>query len=307
MVGFFLCWIATLARKFTKRALDLQEQAILLASRRLVFQNWADAHTHLAHIGYYRFTGYLHPFKIGGDGPDAEEYRPGTTFELVHDRYVFDRKLRILIFEAIEKVEIAARSTVSNSLASRHGSHWYLDQKLFAKPTWLSKKAHLNLAKWHADFIADIQRQIGHAEEHRRDIFIKHYYNSYSDPDMPPCWMVFETISFGTISYCFKFLRQPECREICKAFGLNHQVLASWLHSISYVRNLCAHHSRVWNRRLTIKPIIPHALRIQFSNQNDRIYAVLLAIQIILRNIWGDNNWAERLSGSQIDRPNDCR
>jgi abortive infection bacteriophage resistance protein len=305
MVGFFFLGTATLARRpFTKRALDLQDQAILLASRRLVFENWADAHEHLEHIGYYRFTGYLHPFKIGGSGPNAEDYRPGTTFELVHDRYVFDRKLRMLILDAVEKIEITARSAISNSLATRHGPHWYLDSTLFDQPNWLYQRKKFDVAAWHAEFIDDVKRQIGHEEQHRRDIFIQHYYDTYNVPDMPPCWMVFEVISFGSISYCFKFLKQPECKEVCQKFGLNHQVLTSWLHSISYVRNLCAHHSRVWNRVLTIKPVIPNARRVAFNSQNDRIYAVLLALQIILQKIWGNNHWAEGLRKLLEEHPN---
>jgi Abi-like protein len=83
---------------FTKPASGLEDLAILLAGRGLVFENWADSFSHLEHIGYYRFTGYLHPFKIGGA---AEYYLPGTTFELVHDRYIFDRKLRILVREEV--------------------------------------------------------------------------------------------------------------------------------------------------------------------------------------------------------------
>src|SRR5450432_1784780 len=98
MVGFSLSGTTILARvPFTKQALDLEQQAILLASRGLVFDNWGGSFEHLEHIGYYRFTGYLHPFKIGGGGPDHENFLPSTTFEMAHDRYVFDRHLRMLI------------------------------------------------------------------------------------------------------------------------------------------------------------------------------------------------------------------
>jgi abortive infection bacteriophage resistance protein len=210
----------------------------------------------------------------------------------------------MLILEAVEKIEIAIRSAVSNSIAMRHGPHWYLDQNLFAKPNYLHKRPKFEVRTWHSDFVADVKRQIGHDDAHRRDIFIKHYYETYNAPDMPPCWMVFEVISFGSISHCFKFLRQTECKEICEKFGLSHQILSSWLHSISYVRNLCAHHARVWNRILTIKPIIPNALRLEFDHKNDRIYAVLLALQLMLRKIWSNNHWAEALRDLIEGHPN---
>lgn len=280
---------------FRKPALTLEEQAILLASRGLVFDDWGGSHTHLEHIGYYRFTGYLHPFKIGGAGADAEHFRAGTTFELVHDRYIFDRKLRMLILEAVEKIEIAARATLSNSVASRHGPHWYMDPNLFARPNYYHRTKRFDAVAWHASFIDDVKRQIGHDDENRRDVFVRHYYDTYDHPEMPPCWMVFEVISLGSISQCLKFLKHPEYGQTCKKFGQNHQIVSSWLHAISYVRNLCAHHSRVWNRILTIKPTIPNAQRVAFNNQNDRIYAVLLIMQLLLKRIWTNNDWAESL------------
>jgi abortive infection bacteriophage resistance protein len=295
MVGFSLSGTAILARiPFTKQALDLEQQAILLASRGLVFENWGGSFEHLEHIGYYRFTGYLHPFKKGGTGPDHEEFLSNTTFEQVHDRYIFDRKLRMLVLEAVEKIEIAVRASISNSVASRQGPHWFQDRRNFAKPTWFNQP-NFNVTQWHADFISDVKRQIGHDQAFRRDVFIKHYYGTYSSPDMPPCWMIFEVISFGSISHCLKFLKHPEYANVCKKFGLSHQILSSWLHSISYIRNICAHHSRLWNRVFTIKPIIPNARRGQFNNSNDRVYAALLVMQILLEKIWATNHWAESL------------
>lgn len=291
-------------RPFKKPALALEDLTFLLATRGLKFDDWAGAHTHLEHIGYYRFTGYLRPFKIGGGGDDAENFRPGTAFEDVHDRYIFDRKIRLLILEAVEKIEIAARSAISDSVSSRHGPHWYMDAKLFGRPNYYHRNHKFDAAAWHASFIEDIKRQIGHDDPQRRDIFVKHYYDTYDDPEMPPCWMVFEVITFGSISQCLKFLKSPECASVCKKFGLSHQIISSWLHSISYVRNLCAHHSRLWNRVLTIKPTISNAHRRAFSTGNDRLYAALLAMQILLSRIWSNNEWAERLKSLIDSHPN---
>ncbi|QHO73609.1 hypothetical protein ACH79_14075 [Bradyrhizobium sp. CCBAU 051011] len=274
---------------FRKPAMGLHELATRMAERGLTFDDWAGAHEHLEHIGYYRLTGYLHQFKTGD-----ESFLPGTTFESVHDRYIFDRKLRPLIIEAVEKIEIAARVSISDSLALKHGPHWYLNRGLFGTPSWFYSKdrARFDLADWHARFVDDLRRQI----EQSHQSFIKHYYKTYADPDMPPCWMVFEIISFGSVSSCLKFLKSPEVKETCRKFALNHQVLSSWLHSMSYVRNLCAHHSRLWNHQMTIKPIVPADRRAQFNgSQNERIYASLLTMQILLQRIWTNNNWAEQL------------
>ncbi|MBR1225231.1 Abi family protein [Bradyrhizobium sp. AUGA SZCCT0176] len=270
--------------------MQLHDLTTLMAERGLTFDDWAGAHEHLEHIGYYRLTGYLYQFKTGD-----ESFLPGTTFESVHDRYIFDRKLRLLIIEAVEKIEIAARVSISDSLALKHGAHWYLNRGLFGTPNWFysKDKAKFDLAAWHARFVEDSRRQI----EQSHQGFIKHYYKTYADPEMPPCWMVFEIISFGSVSNCFKFLKSPEVKETCRKFALNHHVLSSWLHSMSYVRNLCAHHSRLWNHQMTIKPIVPADRRMQFNgSQNERIYASLLTMQILLQKIWKDNGWAEQLS-----------
>jgi abortive infection bacteriophage resistance protein len=141
-------------------------------SRGLTFNDSAGAERHLEHIGDYRFSGYAEPFETGGGGPNNRHYRAGTTFEDVLDRYVFDRKLRLVVMDGIERIEIAVRAGVSNSIALAHGPHWYRNPAFFNAPFR------------HADFITDIQRQIGHdpTQNHKRDIFIKHYYATYNDP-----------------------------------------------------------------------------------------------------------------------------
>jgi abortive infection bacteriophage resistance protein len=107
--------------------------------------------------------------------------------------------------------------------------------------------------------------------------------------------MIFEAISFGTISMGFKFLIHPEYQGVCNKFGLNHQVLSSWIHAISYIRNLCAHHSRLWNRICTIKPIAANQHRADLL-PNDRVYSQLAIMQIMLGKVSPNNHWAERLA-----------
>src|SRR5207253_2193448 len=83
--------------------------------------------------------------------------------------------------------------------------------------------------------------QIGHApaDSRRRDTHIEHYYQTYSKPDMPPSWMVFESVTFGAISFAYKNLIPREIASVCTSYGLPHPVLASWLHSLNYIRNIC--------------------------------------------------------------------
>ncbi|MES0864832.1 Abi family protein [Ruegeria sp. SCPT10] len=266
-----------------------------MIERGLVVKDEDEAKHYLHQIGYYRFCGYTLPFQKGGDGYDRHEFRTPVEFGVILDRYVFDRKLRLLLLDAIERIEVSFRAALSNSIAQRHTPHWYQDATLF-EPTYE-----------HAALITELKRQIVHnpgtpEREAQRDVHIKHYYDTYNDPDMPPCWMVFETISFRTISRIFEGLYKSETTEVCNPLRVNHETLGSWMHSISYVRNLCAHHKRVWNKTLTIKPAIAKKHKTKFQG-NTKIYGVMVVIQIILEQVAPDNTWAERLSDLLEEHP----
>ena len=271
---------------FSKPALSLPDQLRLLETRGLQVNDRAAATHYLIHIGYYRLSGYALPFQKGGSGPGRHDFRAGVTFDDVLDRYIFDRKLRLLVMDAIERIEVSVRAAMSNSIAPRHGAHWYLNRQLFS--------ASFN----HADFIAAIRRQIGHdpMNHKRRDVPIQHYYQTYSTPEMPPSWMVFESVSFGTISFAYSNLLPSEFDLVRAGFGLPHPVLSSWLHAVNYVRNICAHHGRLWNRECRIRPLAARAYKTDMM-PNERIYAQLVAMQVMLGRIAPGNHWAEKLRG----------
>jgi abortive infection bacteriophage resistance protein len=269
------------------------DQLNQLVARGMIVNDPEAATHYLNHIGYYRLSGYTRPFLKDPSGLGAPTFKPNSTFEDVLDRYVFDRKLRLLAMDAIERIEVSIRSAFSNAIATRHGSHWYQNDNLFSQS--LS----------HIEYLQDLKHQIGHGPEnrHRRDIYVEHYYEKYSSPDMPPCWMVFESVSFGTISQTYKNLAHPEFNFICKPLGLNHAVLISWLHSLSYLRNICAHHGRLWNRECRIKPLAANAYKADLS-PNTRIYAQLVVMQVLLKKIVPDNHWALRLEELLDAHPN---
>lgn len=269
---------------FNKPPLSITAQLALLVGRGLTVNDPADAIHYLTHIGYYRLSGYALPFQIDGTGSDRHNFKRGVTFDQILDRYVFDRKLRLLVMDAIERIEISVRAALSNAIAARHGAHWYLNPRLFSR------------SFDHARFVDDIKQQIGHApgNSRRRDIYIEHYYQTYSTPDMPPCLMIFESLNFGTISFAYMNLAHPEFVSVCGGYGLPHPVLISWLHSLNYIRNICAHHRRLWNRECRIKPLIARAFKADLS-PNERVYAQLVAMQILLAKIAPSNHWAQEL------------
>jgi len=290
----FHVWQTTSLRiPFVKPPLSVPEQLERLTSRGLIISDPVATAHYLNHIGYYRLSGYARSFQKDISGQGTADFKPGTTFEDILDRYVFDRKLRLVVMDAVERIEVSIRSALSNAIATRHGSHWYQDIKMF------------DPAIGHITLLDKIKIQIGYAPEYsdRRDTYIQHYYDKYSSPELPPCWMVFESVSFGIISKSYKNLIYPEFNFICKPLELNHTILRSWLHSISYIRNICAHHSRLWNRECRIKPLVAKAYKADIS-PNNRVYAQFVVMQILLQKIVPGNHWGQKLIDLLGEHPN---
>ncbi len=184
------------------------------------------------------------------------------------------------------------RSIANNQLCLRHGAHWFMNQRLFA-PGFDHEKL-LTRIEEELDMPANATKP---ARPHS-EVFINHYYVKYDDPYLPPAWMIGETLSLGAWSQIYANLGAASDRKaIAAPFGYDESILARWLHTLAYVRNLCAHHSRLWNRKLVIKAPIPrkHTLRIQ-TNSADRFYAVAVVSFDLLRAVEPATQWNHRLT-----------
>jgi abortive infection bacteriophage resistance protein len=265
---------------YGKPALTFQQQIQLLESRGLSFTNKTAAEKYLSTISYYRLSAYMLTFQVRND--PSHTYLSNATFEKILRLYQFDRELRLLLFDAIEKIEISLRTQIIYHLSHTYGAHWYTDASLFR-----SSLEHQNLI----EKINDV------CNANDKEVFITHYLNKYTNPTLPPSWMALETISFGQLSKIYRFLNTPnELRSIANQFGVDIMVLGSWLHSINYVRNICAHHSRIWNKLLAISPINPRRTQfIWLSNRQlnqKKIYFTLSVINYMLRAINGQSDFA---------------
>ncbi|MDD2963136.1 MAG: Abi family protein [Bacteroidales bacterium] len=223
---------------YSKTALTYEDQLRQLKLRGLIVEDQQKALHLLEVISYYRLSGYWYPLlsdKLN------HRFKQNATFEAAFSIYKFDRELRLLVLRELEKIEVAIRAKMIYILSHRLTPFWYLDSSNF-----LSQHKHSSaLEKMKAEY-------------HRSDEeFVQSFRNKYSDP-MPPSWMMFEVSSFGTLSTLYSNLKVfREKREIAKYFGLSDVVFSSWLHSIVYLRNICAHHTRLWNREMQIQPAIP--------------------------------------------------
>lgn len=110
---------------FEKPPLGLDELVDRLVDRGLTVPDRDRARRYLRHIGYYRLSPYTIPFQRGG--PD-HLFRAGTGFDDVVDLYVFDRALRLLVMDALERVEVAVRAALTDHMSTTYGdSHWYIN------------------------------------------------------------------------------------------------------------------------------------------------------------------------------------
>jgi abortive infection bacteriophage resistance protein len=269
--------------QFKKPATTIAEQIALLKGRGLLFNDETNAAHYLSNISYYRLRAYTFPFQ---DELHPDHCFNGTVcFEDIISVYVFDRELRLLVFNAIEKIEIAIRTKLIYYFSLSYGSHWHENALLY-----------MNSGRFNKD-IDDLHKEIDRSAE----TFIKHYKNKYSTPDYPASWMSLEVASLGLLSKLFSNLRNgKEKKAICHDFGVrNYTILESWLHSICHVRNICAHHGRLWNRRLTAQPEMPKNPMYTFLNNKNinvnKLYAILSCMTNMLHIISPQNNFNTNL------------
>lgn len=227
-----------MTRIFSKPALTCAEQIAHLRANGMQVDDEQKATYWLRHVSYYRLSAYWLYFEHpkGQPGP---RFRPGTTFERVTALYDFDRALRRLIMRGTEHVEVALRGSWAYELGQMGDGHSYLDAGLYAD----RREFHGNLSK--------LASEVGWS----RETYIKHYRETYDVPAMPPVWMVAEMMSFGQLSRWYSNLGDRALRNrIARMLGLPETVLVPLVRHVTDIRNICAHHGRLWNRRFLIPP-----------------------------------------------------
>ena len=202
-------------------------------------ENQENAKKILLWNNYYRVSGYAIHFEIFKDRRKTHKFKKEASFNKVIDLLQFDSQLRQLILRHIEILEIAFRSRFCYEMAMNTGdSHWHLDTTLFTSSD-----------RWqHSEFIRICEQEAKRSHE----IFIKSYQDKYSNPPEPASWIMTEIVSFGRWSKLYSNLKERGHKKlISNAFDVSPREMESWIHGLSLVRNLCAHHSRIWNRNFT--------------------------------------------------------
>jgi abortive infection bacteriophage resistance protein len=277
---------------FTKPALTIADQLNRLINLGMIIADRSHAEHCLQHISYYRLSAYWLPFENPKDqiGP---RFRPGTTFENVMMLYDFDRQLRLLVLDAIERIEVAVRGSWAYQMAMLGGSHEYLKADHYTEITKFIKNG------------GSLDREVIRS----KDIFIKHYKSKYDSPEFPLVWMVAEIMSFGLLSSWYAALKQPRVRQlIADPFDIDERIFVTVVHQLAIVRNFCAHHSRLWNRILTVEFTLPRSnpedLAAALNRQEPkRVYNTFVMLQFLLSKADPTNDWGKRLTALMVNLP----
>lgn len=274
---------------FSKPALTYEEQLHQLAERGLIIGNKERASHLLESISYYRLSGYWYPLL---EDKERHIFKAGSTFDSAFKMYSFDRALRVMIIRELEKIEVSIRSKMIYILSHEYDPFWYSNEKLFKDPGRHKK----TLDKLMSEYVRS------------REEFIIKFKVKYNN-EFPPCWILLEVSSFGMVSSLYSNLldRLPK-RKVSRHFGLAEKVLESWMHSIVYLRNLCAHHSRLWNNNLNITPMRPMRVdKTWLQNQevqNSKSYYIISMLLYLLQTINPNNSFVSRFKMLLDEYPN---
>lgn len=259
--------------EYNKQALDTPDLLALLKQRGLVITNEQEALKTLSIISYFRLACYFRPMEAD---KQTHKFREGSTLEQVMALYEFDTALRDMVFCATRQIEVALRTRINHHFSRNHSPFWFSQVDL-------ATDGHL-----FAEHLSSVDRELHRSKEE----FIKEHFARYDKPTFPPAWKTLETVSFGTLSKLYgNFAEKADKKAVAEDFGLpQHEFLNSWMESLTSLRNFCAHHSRIWNRRYALKPQMPKTLAggdwlTDFSFPPDKIYPQLCCIAYWLNAI----------------------
>lgn len=290
-----------------------EEQLDQLVARGMQVTDRERALDCLERIGYYRLSGYWYAFRervaqpplLDKGGEElrkakpgtliADRFRPGATFQNAVDLYVFDKQLRLLAMDALERIEVALRVDVSHTLG-RLDKFAYLKPEFFHQEFSSKLDQNSGLSRHH-EWLAKHARLIGRSKED----FVRHHKDKYGLP--LPIWVACEVWDFGTMSALFGGMRETEQDAIAVQYGIgNGRIFATWLRSLNYLRNVCAHHSRLWNRNIVDQPRLTPATEhpwvepfVADDHARARCFLLLAIARHLLQVVNPRSSWPARM------------
>lgn len=270
--GTFILSEVPVMNPYPKRILTIPQQLQSYINAGMTISSIDEATVALTTIGYYRLRGYS--FHLYDNA--SKQYLPGTDFSDVLNLYHFDTELSQLLFGMATCIEVALRARLSDALLT------YNDALILTDPYVFSDK------KLFWQNLSSLSSQVARSN----DVFIRHNFHNH-DGEIP-LWAAVEIMSFGTLSKTIKNLktgstsaytifanyyryRSPRGRLVKPSL----QMLSSWIQSVSVLRNMCAHNSRIYNRTINTFPELLIADRLNPVPLHNGLYQILLAMKYL--------------------------
>lgn len=292
---------------YKKPYLTIPQQRELLIFRGMAVPDPAKADEYLQRIGYYRLSAYWYPFRKlfhlqDGTFKLGDDFKGGTEFKHATDLYAFDKGLRLLVLDAIERIEISVRTEVALGIG-RHAPHAHRDaNRVDGRFTNIVRPKPQSM---HTEWAGKLDDK----EANSKEEFAVHFRTKYRGEQMP-IWIAVELLDFGPLSIFLSGMKYVDLQLIAASYGIRPHLVKSWIRSLSAIRNVCAHHSRLWNKPLIDQPALPnqgeipdfdHIVATQGGNQ--RLYAALAIMRLLLKRINPRTKWADRLKTHMASFP----
>ncbi|MDI9348872.1 MAG: Abi family protein [Candidatus Symbiobacter sp.] len=274
-----------------KKFRTYEEQAEILIQRGLIIENRERFNKILENFGNYRLGLYWHPFRDNV----TKQFYENTSFSTVEALVRFDEALARVIFSAVREIEIYFRSAISYELAKK-GPEAYLSQDCFHQNASRLKKD--SIITQHQSWLIGLNKNLARSKEE----FIEHHREKYKGHF--PIWVVFQVMEFGLLAETYSIMTWQDKTAISHKFNLSHELLESWLISLNNLRNVAAHHGRIWNKNLAKSPSFPKRGEItcfepllDFIGRDQwkrkKIYGLLCIIAYLLNYINPNGDWRE--------------
>src|SRR5690554_11653 len=284
--------VSELMNTENKQWKSFEEQLQLLKSRGLLVDDEQAALDYLERIGYYRLSGYWYSFRRfeeSENGPKkrADSFFEGSHFEDAVKLYVFDKKLRLLVLDAIERIELAIRVDVAH-LLGRFDERAHENSELF-DGNFSKKKRGREQKTQHEFWLEKYNKAL---KQNRELAFVKHYQNKYG---YLPVWVAIEIWDFGMLSKIYEGLLFRHRQEIANKYSVGDvKLFVQWVKSLNYIRNVCAHHTRLWNLNVVENAKVALGFEWQPADTK-RTFYYLCVIQHLMKIICPNSQWKNRV------------
>ncbi len=274
----------------TKFWKSIEQQIFLLRERGMIIEDDALAAHFLRHVGYYRLSGYWYPFREFNDGTRTDVFKKNSHFKDVTTLYLFDRRLRLLALDAMERIELAIQVDIAHLLGRRdtfaHHEHRFLDKRFIQKGG--------GYQRWLETYHALIKRS--------KADFVKHNLEKYGKL---PIWVAIEILDFGSLSLFYSGMKGRDKSYISKKYGFEENAsMTSWLRSLNFIRNVSAHHSRLWNCNIVERASVQKHMMTELREvKNERPFLYFCIMKIMLDVICPDSDWGDHFKALLGDFP----